>query len=132
MKQHVIIAKVKDHDITATYTKVCRSKSGAIKEARELNYTGLIRRYATKRVDTDQGLEFVFVPASKVGEYLFSTNCDCAVYIHVEDLDGNNVNDCCYGSCQMSSNRDELCETRDECNCDLVYPELERRGFTKA
>lgn len=129
MKQHTIIAKVNDHGTSTTYKKVCRSKSGAIKEARELNCTGLIKRYAEKMIVSGNECRFEFVPASKASRYTV-TSSYCSVSIHVEDMEGNNVNACYYGACQMGN--DELCETPEECNCDRVWPELAARGFVLA
>ena len=127
MKQHAIIAKVKDHGTYRTFKKVCRSKSGALKESRELNYSPLIRRFEV----TDS---YEFIPFSAIGRNKWGnlkshhTYSDCSVSIHVEDMDGNNVNENAWGGC-TDNNPEHLCETRDECNCDKVYPELEKRGF---
>lgn len=128
MKKHTIIAKVNDHGTSTTYKKVCCSKAGAIKEARELNCMGLIKRYAEKMIVSGNECRFEFVPASKAGRCM-GTSSYCSVSIHVEDMDGNNVNTCHYGACQTN---DELCETPEECNCDRVWPELAARGFALA
>lgn len=128
MKQHVIIAKVDDHGTITFFKKVCRSKSGAIKESRELASMKLIPRIETRMKKHDDGsVEWVFVPASQV-KFSFSSGSDCSVSIHVEDMDGKCVN--------LNENScfewDRICETRDECNCDKVWPELARRGFVRA
>ena len=136
MKQHVIIAKVYDHNSVTprVFKKVCRSKSGAIKESRELNMMPLIRRYAIDEIRTHEGLSWKFKPISKVkrdqwGNLMaYATTSDCSVCIHVEDMDGNSVNVNYWGMCQ---DEQHLCETREECNCDKVWPELEARGFVE-
>lgn len=133
MKQHIIIVKVYDHNIIPrTFEKVCRSKSGAIREARDLNCMALIRRYAD---EYDAELDkFVFVPKSHFERdnrgnlMVFGTNSYCHAAIEVIDMDGNSVNVCSYGGCQ-DYDKEHLCETPDECNCEKVWAELKARGF---
>lgn len=136
MKQHKIIAKVFDHNHVTprVFEKVCRSKSGAIKESRELNYMPLIRRFAVRWNASECKDEFV--PRSALGYDAWgnlrchASSSDCSVCIHVEDMDGNCVNVNSYGMCQ-DGREESLCETREECNCDKVWPELEARGFVE-
>ena len=119
MKNHVIIAVVNDHGTTSTFAKVCRSKSAAVNEARELNHMGLIRMY---RCDDNDN----FVPASDP-RFCCRFSSDCRVTIHVENESGECVNRNGYGACLCH----DYCETRDESNCDKVWPELAKRGFVR-
>lgn len=130
MKQHVIIAKVNDHGTATTFKKVCRSKAGALKESRELDGMNLIRRFEQHMVKTESGIEWQFVPRSEI-DHSWASSSDCNVAIHVEDMEGNMVNCNIKGGCEDYDFR-HFCESRDECNCDKVWPELERRGFVKA
>lgn len=136
MKQHKIIAKVYDHNkaIPRVFEKVCRSKSEAVRESRELNQMPLIRRYACELTKESGYQKFAFVPFSKLERdgcgrlYAGCTSSYCSVSIHVEDMDGNSVNKNIYGGC-MDFNTEHLCETPEDCNCDRVWPELQSRGF---
>lgn len=136
MKQHKIIAKVYDHNnaIPRVFEKVCRSKSAAVMESRELDQMPLIRRYACKLTKESGYQKFAFVPFSKLERdgwgrlYAGCTSSYCSVSIHVEDMDGNSVNKNILGGC-MDFNTEHLCETPEDCNCDRVWPELQSRGF---
>lgn len=139
MKQHVIIAKVDDHGTSTIYKKVCRSKSGALRESRELDSMNLIRRFEYRMVKLGNGcVEWEFIPRSEIrpckydGKLMsMSSSSDCSVVIHVEDMDGNIVNLNQKGGCH-DFDVTHFCEVREDCNCDAVWPELERRGFVRA
>lgn len=136
MKQHKIIAKVYDHNkaIPRVFEKVCRSKSAAVMESRELDRMPLIRRYAEELVREGNDFTFYFVPFSKLERdgrgrlYAGCTSSYCSVSIHVEDMDGNNINKNILSGC-MDFDEEHLCETPEDCNCDRVWPELQSRGF---
>lgn len=136
MKQHKIIAKVYDRNnaIPRVFEKVCRSKSEAVRESRELDQMPLIRRYAYILTKESGYRKFAFVPISELerdqwgNPQVFSTSSYCSVSIHVEDMDGNSVNRNILGGC-MDFDKKHLCETPEDCNCDRVWPELQSRGF---
>ena len=120
MKQHKVIVEMNRYEgnglggtgyHVATYERVYNSKSGAIRNAREISKSKVF-----PRVEYDTG-----------GRYL-ATGYDYYFNIHVEDMDGDKFNYC--WSSGICDNYDDL-RKPGETTTDAAEEMLAARGFER-